>query len=144
MPYFAFELISKALIFFIFNGGIQKEIFLFLQRMSLQWSWGQKVPLWYLLYKMGLAMVFVVILCLSISNYQAENLSPNYFVLLTNQGMVLLTLNFTLDACLVGARWLKEKRLNPDQESKLNRDEGGQRILLGCPLCIMSNFGSSY
>jgi len=77
---------------------------------TTQWASGSKVPLWYMIYKVGLAYVFFVVLCVTIGHHldTTNYFFPNYLVYVTHQGLLLLTLNYILDASLVFKRWYRE------------------------------------
>ena len=87
--------------------------------MILQWGSELSVGVWYVIYKVLLAIGFVAVVSLQIVY---SGLGAKWIVFLTSQGIALLTINYVLDASLVLIRWCWEV-CHQDQLCRLTKNQ---------------------
>ena len=90
-----------------------------------QWCPPNLVSGYYVVYRLVLALLFIGVIVVFI---HLEFNDGQFFIFLTNQGLIFLTLHFSIDAILVLKRWVWEKLHSKHINCKI--------FLLNCPKLV--------
>eukprot|EP00095_Tigriopus_kingsejongensis_P007448 maker-scaffold403_size186359-snap-gene-0.46 protein:Tk07448 transcript:maker-scaffold403_size186359-snap-gene-0.46-mRNA-1 annotation:"rolling stone" len=72
-----------------------------------QWCGSDRVSIWYMLYRIFVAVFFIVFTICHITRFPDP---AKWIIFMTDQGIALLSVHFILDACIVTTRWIQERR----------------------------------
>ena len=84
---------------------------------TFQWCPEGRVSVWYMLYRMMIAIIFVAGITAHMVNSKQ---GAKWFIYMTDQGILLLTIHYIIDAILVLSRFLWEGlNKNPNKTCEL-------------------------